>query len=104
MNARGERSAADKGMWQLRLYVAGETPKTCLVQANLREICRRYLKGRYRLRVIDLARNRVAARMDQIVAIPTLVRRFPKPVRLLLGNLYLPRSLAALELGAEGKV
>ncbi len=87
------------------MYVAGETPKTCLVRANLREICRRYLKSRYRLRVIDVARDPVAARTDQIVAIPTLVRRFPKPVRQLLGDLSdLPQSLAALELGSGGKV
>ncbi len=104
MNARGERSAADKRTWQLRLYVAGETPKTCLVRANLREICRRHLKGRYRVREVDVLKDPVAAKTKQILVIPTLVRWFPKPERRLVGNLSdVPRTLAALDLSAEGK-
>ncbi len=103
MSARSRRCPVGKRIWQLQLYVAGETPRTRVTRANLREICERHLKGRYRLRVVDVLQSPDAAKMKQIVVIPTLVRSYPKPVRRLVGTFSdLPRSLAALDLVAEG--
>jgi circadian clock protein KaiB len=73
--------------WELRLYVAGETPKCVAAFENLRKICEANLKGRYRIEVIDLLRNPQLARGDQILAIPTLVRKLPTPVKKIIGNL-----------------
>ena len=74
-------------VWNLRLYVAGQTPKSNRAFANLKVLCEEHLKGRYRIEVIDLRKNPQLARGDQIVAIPTLVRRLPLPVRMLIGDL-----------------
>ena len=72
---------------ELRLYVAGQTPKSIAAFANLRRICEEHLVGRYRLEVIDLMKNPTLARGDQILAVPTLVRKLPTPVRKILGDL-----------------
>jgi len=74
-------------LWQLRLYVMGQTPRSLTAFSNLKEICESQLKDRYRITVIDLEQKPQLARGDQIVAVPTVVRRLPKPVRTLLGNL-----------------
>jgi circadian clock protein KaiB len=74
-------------VWNLRLYVAGQTPKSVRAFANLKAICEEYLHGRYRIEVIDLRKNPQLARGDQIVAIPTLVRRLPLPLRTIVGDL-----------------
>ena len=66
--------------WKLRLYVAGQTPKSVRAFANLKAMCEEHLKGRYQIEVIDLRKNPQLARGDQIVAIPTLVRRLPLPL------------------------
>jgi circadian clock protein KaiB len=71
----------------LRLYVAGQTPKSIRAFANLKVLCEEHLKGRYQLEVIDLMENPQLARGDQIVAIPTLVRKLPEPVRKIIGDL-----------------
>jgi circadian clock protein KaiB len=71
----------------LRLYVAGQTPKSIRAFANLKLLCEEHLKGRYRIEVIDLRKHPQLARGDQIVAIPTLVRRLPLPVRTIIGDL-----------------
>lgn len=73
--------------WELRLYVAGQTPKSLTAQANLRKLCEENLAGRYRIEVIDLLLNPQLARADQILAIPTLVRRLPEPIRKIIGDL-----------------
>ena len=73
--------------WQLRLYVAGQTPKSIRAFANLKALCEEHLEGRYQIEVIDLRKNPQLARGDQIVAIPTLVRRLPLPVRTIIGDL-----------------
>lgn len=73
--------------WDLRLYVAGQTPKSILALANLKKICEEHLAGRYRIEVIDLVKNPQMARSDQILAIPTLVRRLPEPMRKIIGDL-----------------
>jgi len=73
--------------WKLRLYVAGQTPKSIRAVANLKVLCEKHLKGRYRIEVIDLLENPHMARGDQIVAVPTLVRDLPGPVRKIIGDL-----------------
>ena len=73
--------------WELRLYVAGQTPKSLLAFANLKRICEEHLAGRYTIEVVDLLSNPQLAEGDQILAIPTLVRRLPPPVRKIIGDL-----------------
>jgi len=74
-------------VWDLRLYVAGETPKSVAALANLKTFCEAHLAGRYKIEVIDLVEHPGLARIDQILAIPTLVRRRPSPVRKIIGDL-----------------
>ena len=74
-------------LWQLRLYVTGQTSKSLTAFANLKTFCESHLKGRYRITVIDLMERPHLAKGDQILAIPTVVRRLPKPVRTIIGNL-----------------
>jgi circadian clock protein KaiB len=74
-------------MWNLRLYVAGQTPKSLTAFANLKKICEEHLKGQYTIEVIDLLENPTLARGDQILAIPTLVRKLPPPIKKIIGDL-----------------
>src|SRR5690348_16535419 len=71
----------------LRLYVAGQTPKSVTALANLKRVCEEHLPGRYAIEVVDLLQQPARDRTDQIVAIPTLVRRLPEPVRKIIGTL-----------------
>lgn len=73
--------------WQLRLYVAGQTPKSVAAFANLKKICEEHLRGQYTIEVIDLLENPKLAKGDQILAIPTLVRKLPPPLRKIIGDL-----------------
>jgi circadian clock protein KaiB len=73
--------------WELRLYVAGQTPRSLSALANLKRFCEEYLAGRYTLEVIDLLENPQLARGHQIIAIPTLVRQLPSPIRKIIGDL-----------------
>ncbi len=73
--------------WELRLYVAGQTPNAVAAFANLKNICEVHLKGQYRIEVIDLLQNPTLAKGDQILAVPTLVRKLPTPVKKIIGNL-----------------
>lgn len=73
--------------WELRLYVAGQTAKSVTALANLKKYCEEHLKGRYQLEVIDLLQHPQLAEGDQILAIPTLVRKVPKPIRKIIGDL-----------------
>ncbi len=73
--------------WLLRLYVAGQTPKSIKALANLKKLCDTHLPGRYEIEIIDLVRNPKLAAGDQIVAIPTLVRKLPPPVKKIIGDL-----------------
>jgi circadian clock protein KaiB len=77
----------DNGVIELRLYIAGQTRKSIAALTNLRRICEEHLAGRYRVEVIDLLENPERARHDQILAIPTLVRRLPEPIRRIIGDL-----------------
>ena len=82
----------------LRLYVAGQTPKCMRAFANLKRICEEYLADRYRIEMIDLLLDPALARGDQILAVPTLVRRAPEPVKKIIGDLSnTQRVLAGLE-------
>jgi circadian clock protein KaiB len=76
-----------KKTWELRLYVAGQTPKSLAAFSNLKKICEEHLKGEYRIEVIDLLENPKLARGDQILAIPTLVRKLPTPMKKIIGDL-----------------
>jgi len=94
----GRTAAAE---WELRLYIAGETAKCMAAFENLQRICEEHLKGRYRIEVIDLLRNPQLARGDQILAIPTLVRKLPTPIKKIIGDLSNEeRVLVGLDLRA----
>ena len=73
--------------WLLRLYVAGQTPKAITAYANLKKICEEYMNGSYHIEVIDLMVNPTLAKDDQILALPTLVRKLPEPVKKIIGDL-----------------
>lgn len=73
--------------WQLRLYVAGQTPKSITALTNLKRLCETHLAGRYEIEVIDLLKNPKLAAGDQILAIPTLVRKLPTPIKKIIGDL-----------------
>ena len=84
----GRRQEAESTqIWDLRLYVAGWTPCGATAQANLKKICEQHIAGKYHIEVIDLLENPQLARRDQILAVPTLVRKFPTPVREIIGDL-----------------
>jgi circadian clock protein KaiB len=85
--------------YQLRLYIAGQTPRSIAAFTNLKTICDEHLKGRYDLEIIDLLQKPRLARGDQILAIPTLVRRLPEPVKKIIGDLSnTERVLVGLDL------
>jgi circadian clock protein KaiB len=87
--------------WRLRLYVAGRTPRSVAALANLKRICDEHLHGRYSIEVVDLFKNPQLARGDQIVALPTLVRSLPVPIRRIVGDLSnVDRTLVGLHLKA----
>jgi circadian clock protein KaiB len=79
--------SAPSKIWHLRLYVAGQTPNSLAAFANLKKICESYLHGRYNIEVIDLVKRPRLSSGDQILAIPTLVRKLPQPVRKIIGDL-----------------
>jgi circadian clock protein KaiB len=84
---RRRTAPAPAERWELRLYIAGKTARAITALANLERICEERLKGRYTIEVIDLLENPRLAAEDEIVAIPTLVRKLPPPVRKIIGNL-----------------
>lgn len=91
-------------IWQLRLYVAGQTPKSIAAFANLKKLCEEHLEGRYRIEVIDLTKNPALAKGDQILALPTLVRKLPEPVKKIIGDLSnTERVLVGLDIKPLGK-
>jgi circadian clock protein KaiB len=95
---------ADSGdQWELRLYTAGQTPKSVLAFKNLKRICEEHMPGRYHIEVVDLMQNPRLAKEDQIVAIPTLVRKLPEPLRKIIGDLSdTERTLVGLQLRPRG--
>jgi circadian clock protein KaiB len=80
-------TAADTETFQLRLYVAGQTPNSIRAFANLKRLCEEHLANRYEIEIIDLLENPQLARGDQILAVPTLVRRLPEPIKKIIGDL-----------------
>lgn len=89
--------------WCLRLYVAGQSPRSIQAFQNLKELCETHLAGRYEIEIIDLIENPRLARGDQIVAVPTLVRKLPEPVRKIIGDLSnTDRVLVGLDLRPRG--
>jgi len=97
-NGQGVQTAEPK-QWQLRLYVAGQTPKSLTAFANLKRLCEEHLAGEFEIEVVDLIENPRLALDDQIVAIPTLVRRLPEPIRKIIGDLSdTDRTLVGLQL------
>lgn len=92
--------------WELRLYVAGQTPKAITAFTNLKKICEQYLQGQYQIEIIDLLENPQLAQQDKIFALPTLVRTIPRPLKQVIGDLSNPEKiLVGLELwkGEEWK-
>lgn len=87
--------------WTLRLYVAGDTPKSRTALSNLQRLCDTHLKGKYKIEVIDLKTRPDLAKADQILALPTLIRKVPEPMKRLIGDLSnAERALIGLELGS----
>ncbi|MBW8726923.1 MAG: circadian clock KaiB family protein [Inquilinus limosus] len=98
-------AASDSGYYNLRLYVAGQTSKSLAAVANLKRICEEHLAGRYTIEVIDLLVTPQLAAGDQIVALPTLVRRLPPPLKRIIGNLSdTERVLVGLDIRAGESV
>lgn len=96
------RNGSDNGTYRLRLYVAGQTPNSVAALTNLKRICEKHLAGRYRIEVIDLLERPQLARGDQILAIPTLVRKLPEPITKIIGDLSnTERVLIGLDLRPE---
>ena len=92
-------SSPNSEKWNLRLYVAGTTPRSLAAFTNLKRLCEEHLKGVYDIEVIDLVKNPALARGDQILALPTLVRKLPEPVRKIIGDLSdTERVLVGLDL------
>lgn len=98
----GKAPENDKDKWILRLYVAGQTPKCTAAFNNLQKICENQLMGKYRIEVIDLLENPQLSREHQILAIPTLVRKLPVPVRKIIGDLSdTEKVLVGLDIKAQ---
>lgn len=99
MNDKTGGKTGGNDVWNLRLYVAGHTEKSHHALANLEEICERHLKGKYSIEVIDLLKCPQLAAGDQILAIPTLVRKLPPPIKKIVGDLsHTERVLVGLDL------
>jgi circadian clock protein KaiB len=93
------KTRATAGFYDLRLYIAGQTTRSLVAIANLKRICDEHLEGRYRIEVIDLLEHPQLAQGDQILALPTLVRKLPEPIRKLVGDLSdTERALVGLDL------
>jgi circadian clock protein KaiB len=95
--------ASEPVEWDLRLYVTGQSPKSMRAIANLRLTCEAHLAGRYRIEVVDLLENPRLAAEDQILAVPTVVRKLPEPIRRIVGDLSnADRVLVGLQLRSAG--
>ena len=97
-----DQAQAAPPKWELKLYVAGQTAKSLQAFANLKKICDQHLAGEYRIEVVDLLKNPQLAKGDQILALPTLVRKLPEPMRKIIGDLSnIERVLVGLDLRAN---
>ena len=101
---KSKRARRPQDEWILRLYTAGETTRSLSALQNLESICEQHLKGRYRIEVVDLLKHPQLARGDQIVAVPTLVRRLPPPMKRIIGDLSNENSvLVGLDLRSRAR-
>ncbi len=101
--ANSEAEHSPNKLWQLRLYVAGQSPKCLTAFANLKKICEQHMAGQYEIEIIDLMERPQLAHGDQILAIPTLVRKLPEPMRKIIGDLSnTERVLVGLDLRRAG--
>jgi len=99
----GQQDRSLKAVWELRLYVAGMTATSIRAFENLKKLCEEHLHGAYRIQVVDLLERPMLARGDQIIAVPTLVRRLPTPVKKIIGDLSnTERVLVGLDLRPAG--
>jgi circadian clock protein KaiB len=99
MSSEHDDQGLDDGIWELRLYIAGQTPKSMKAVENLQRLCEEHLSGRYKIEVVDLLKNPRLAKEDEIVAIPTLVRKLPDPIRRVIGDLSnVEKALVGLQL------
>ena len=97
--AKIKSAPAPNDRWILRLYVAGKTPRCATAEENLRKVCEEHLAGNYRIEIVDLMKHPTLAHGDQILAVPTLVRKLPTPVRRIIGDLSnTERVLVGLDL------
>ncbi len=97
------RKSTSSEKWILRLYVAGKTPRCEAAEDNLRQVCEQHLAGRYSIEIVDLVQHPTLAHGDQILAVPTLVRKLPTPVRRIIGDLSnTERVLVGLDLRPTG--
>ena len=87
MANKSSRASKQNNRWQLRLYIAGQTPKCLTAFANLKKLCETHMPGEYHIEIIDLLQQPQLAKGDQILAIPTLVRKLPEPMRKIIGDL-----------------
>ena len=92
-NAGAKKKAGQPESWNLRLYVAGQTPKSLAAFSNLKKLCEEHLPGRYQIEVVDLTKQPHLAQNDQIVALPTLVRKLPEPIKRVIGDLSNPERV-----------
>jgi circadian clock protein KaiB len=98
-----EKRPVSGEIWELRLYVAGQTPRSLAAFTNLKRICDEHLAGRYNIEVVDLVKHPQLAAGDQILALPTLVRKLPQPLRKIVGDLRdTERALVGLQLRPAG--
>jgi circadian clock protein KaiB len=96
---KGAKSKPATALWNLRLYIAGRTPKSMAAFENLKRICEEHLKGKYQIEIVDLLVQPQLAKGDQILAVPTLVRRLPEPIKKIIGDLSnTERVLVGLDL------
>ncbi len=86
-SSKSRKKSGDSKVWELRLYVAGQTPRSIRAFTNLKKICEEHMQGKYHIEVVDLLKSPQLAKGDQIIAIPTLVRKLPPPLRKIIGDL-----------------
>jgi circadian clock protein KaiB len=99
LEALAANAVADPDVWELRLYVAGKTAKSVAAAENLTRLCEEHLAGKYKIEIVDLLVHPQLAKGDQIVALPTLVRKLPQPIRKVIGDLSnVERTLVGLQL------
>jgi circadian clock protein KaiB len=104
MSTKATKATSATEKWELRLYTAGQTPKSLAAFRNLKKVCEEHLPGQYEIEVIDLLANPRLAKDHQIVAIPTLVRKLPNPIRKIIGDLSdVERTLVGLDLRRQDK-